>query len=282
MTSNVIPPNQLISQLLSDLRLGKLDLPAMPQVMQKMNDIMSQSGASVRDVARIAATDAFLGGRLVQLANSPLFSTGKTIDSVQKAIACLGMEKVKNLVAGIMAKQLFQTANNNMQRRLQNLWAHSTQVAAISTLLAGRFTRISPDEAMLAGLLHDIGELPVLRYVEKLQVSGDVDHWLPKINAKVAPVIGKTILQAWKFPSAIVTAVAEHENVLHETAEIDLTDVVILADLHSRIGTNHPLAKSSWENIPAIRKSGLEPEQSIAMIKKSRGEILQLQQILSA
>ena len=282
MKANAVSLDQLVSSILGDLKLGKLELPVMPQVMQKINDMASLPGVSIRNVARIAATDAALGGRLVQLANSPLISSGKSVDNIQTAIACLGIDKVKNLVAGIMAKQLFQTNNAGLKQTMQNLWAHSTQVAAISVLLARRFTRISPDEAMLAGLLHDIGALPVLRYIEKTQVGSDIGDWLEKVNARIVPVVGRTILQAWKFPPQIVEAVAEHENLHRDTEEIDLPDIVILADLHSVIGTRHSRAKISWENLPAIRKLGLEPEQSIVMLREAREELLMLQQILSA
>ncbi|MDH5649960.1 MAG: HDOD domain-containing protein, partial [Gammaproteobacteria bacterium] len=166
--------------------------------------------------------------------------------------------------------------------RLKDLWAHSTSVAAISALLAKRYTKISPDEAMLAGLLHDIGELPVLKYVEKYPGLANDAEWLLKVRVGVVPIIGRAILVSWNFPKEIVNAIAKPADIAQNSGPIELVDIVVVADLHSMIGSGISGYQRPLHDFPVIQKFGLEPKQSIKMLKEAREDIHLIQFALSS
>ncbi len=156
-------------------------------------------------------------------------------------------------------KQMFQATNDMVDQRLRAVWEHSVQVAAISRALAGHAPGVEPDQAMLAGLLHDIGILPILYRAEErdelLDTPGLLDHMIESLHTR----IGGAILKHWKFPEALVAVAAEHENLTRDHAgPADLVDVVQVAYLQSHIDTDHALNQADWSTIPAFRHLGLD------------------------
>jgi putative nucleotidyltransferase with HDIG domain len=233
-------------------------------------------------IAKAVSSDASIAARLLQVANSPLYRGTNAISNLQSAIARLGPPLVRNLVTSLILKQLFQTKSAALKHRMQTLWEHSTHVAAISHILAGKFTRLKPDEAMLAGLIHDIGVLPILVKAEGFpELTQDMNQ-LESIIEKLHASIGRLILEAWKFPPELVSVAAEHEDLKRVSNETDYTDVVTVANLHSYLGSKHPLAQVKFTDVPAFTKLGLTPETSIATLEAAAAEMKEVRSLLAA
>ena len=270
--------DEFISKVLDDLKNNRLKLPTLPQVALKINDTIENPNSTAKDVTRIVATDAALSARLIQVANSPMYRTSSPAEDVQAAVTRLGMKQVRNLASSLLIRQLFHTKFPVLKTRLERLWTHSAHVAAISYVLAKKRTKLKPDEAMLGGLVHDIGELPILFYAEKFPAIAANETTLDNITDKIGPVLGKVMLQTWKFPATLVTVVGEHENLARNAdGPVDYADIVLVANLHSYIGSQHPHTKRDWSNIPALKKLGLTPEESIKTLNAARDEILEVQ-----
>jgi putative nucleotidyltransferase with HDIG domain len=193
----------------------------------------------------------------------------------------MGSSMVRNIITSFLVKQLFRSKNKSLQKRMGEIWNHSVHVAAISHVLATRFTKFKADEVMLAGLLHDIGKLPILAKAAKLTSMQENEKVLDMVLEKLHPTLGKTILQAWKFSDEIARVAAEHENIFHDSETLDFIDVVIVANLHSYIGK----AQSriiDWQNVPAMTKLKLDPEMSIGVLEEAQEEIMEIQKVLTA
>lgn len=273
--------DKFISDILADLKTGHLHLPTLPQVALKINDIIVDPNATAKAVAKVVGADPALSARLIQAANSPLARANHKVENVQTAVTRLGMLTVRNLVSSFLIRNMFHTRYPALKQRMLSLWNHSAQVAAISFVLANKYTELKPDEAMLAGLIHDIGKLPIIAKAEEypglVKNPASLDVVLDKLHAR----LGKVIVQAWRFAPEFVTAVAEHENLQYEGEGIDLVDVVTVANLHSYAGKDHPLGRLNWAEVPAFKKLELDPEASIAALEEARQEIQQIFQLLS-
>ena len=274
--------DQFVGEMLDDLKNNRLKLPVLPEVALKVREAVNNPDAAAATIAKAVSSDASIATRLLQVANSPLYRGNAAISNVQNAIARLGPPLVRNLVTSLLLKQLFQTKSPVLKERMQKLWEHSTQVAAISHALARKLTRLKPDEAMLSGLIHDIGVLPILVKAENspslLQNPALLDELITKLHASV----GRLILEAWKFPPELVTVAAEHENLARISDAVDYTDVVTVANLHSYLGTKHPLAGVKFSDVPAFTKLGLTPETSIAALEEAAGEMKEVKGLLAA
>jgi HD-like signal output (HDOD) protein len=274
--------DEFINKLLGDLRRNDLRLPTLPQVALKITDTIENPNSTAKDVTRVVATDAALSARLIQVANSALYRSATRVEDVQMAVTRLGMKQVRNIATSLLIRQLFHTKYEGLKKRLEKLWSHSAHVAAISAVLARKHTKLKPDEAMLAGLIHDIGELPILAYAEQFPAIAASETTLDEITEKIGPALGKAMLQVWKFAPPMITVVAEHENLARNApGEPDYCDVVLVANLHSYLGTQHRLGRANWADVPALKKLGLSPEESINTMKEAREDVLEMQRLLT-
>lgn len=271
---------RFLQDLLDDLEHHRLVLPTLPEVALRIRDVADDENASIADLTRIIATDAALSARLIQVANSPLMRGTRTVESVDSAVARLGMKLVRDLATSIVVEQTFQPTSDLTDRKLHQLWQHSVAVAAIAHVLASQFTRLAPEQAMLAGLVHDIGALPILTkvedYPELLEDEAAVDAVLHELH----PRVGAAILASWNFSPELVQAVAEHENLMRDVPEVDYGDVVMVANLQSYIGSDHRLARCDWSQIPAFARLGLSPEVNVIEIEETAEDIRETQRLL--
>jgi len=259
-----ISEQEFLKSLLDDLENDKLVLPTLPEVALKVRDTLENDDVSMNKVSDVISSDAALSARLIQVANSPLLRASQPIDTLLGAISRMGFTMIKNLVTSMVMEQMFQATSDTTDSRLRAIWEHSTQVAAISHALCAEMTKLPADQAMLAGLVHDIGALPILSRVEEHPEILDDETILDSIIQKAHTTIGAAILKKWNFSDEIVAVASEHENLARDhDGPADYTDVIMVANLQSHFGTDHPHTTKDWTKIPAFAKLGLEPEMNI-------------------
>jgi HD-like signal output (HDOD) protein len=269
-----------VNELIEDLETGQLQLPTLPEVALRVRDVVDDENANANQIADIIAQDAALSARLIQVTNSPLYRGRQEIDRLSMVVARLGNKLVRNLVTSQVMKQMFQATNDMVDQRLRAVWEHSVQVAAISRALASRAPGVLPDQAMLAGLIHDIGILPILYRAEErdelLDTPGLLDQLILRLHAR----IGGAILKHWKFPDALVAVAAEHEDLERShTGPADLVDLVQVANLQSHIDTDHPLAAADWSRISAFHRLGLDVDVSEIELTDVQEDIEEVQRL---
>ena len=255
------PEEVFVNELIEDLESGQLQLPTLPEVALRVRDVVDDEDANASQIAEIIAQDAALSARLIQVGNSPLYRGRQEIDRLSMVVARLGNKLVRNLVTSQVMKQMFQATNDVVDQHLRAVWEHSVQVAAIARALAGSVPGVMPDQAMLAGLIHDIGTLPILYRAEERDELLETPGLLDQLIARLHTRIGGAILKHWKFPDALVAVAAEHENLerTHEGGP-DLVDLVQVANLQSHIDTDHPLGQVDWGGVSAFQRLGFETD----------------------
>jgi putative nucleotidyltransferase with HDIG domain len=259
---------KLLDQLFNDLEDDKLVLPTLPEVALRVRETLEDEDAGMGDVARIITTDAALSARLIQVSNSPLLRAARAIDSVESAVTRMGANMTRNLVTSIAMEQMFQATSDATDRRLRDLWEHSTQVAALSHALATQFTKLKGDQALLAGLVHDIGALPILTMAEDVPELLNDEQLLDNIIRKAHTSVGEAILKKWNFSDEMIAVASDHEDITRDhPGNADYVDVIVVANLESYLGTNHPLAQVDLDTVPAFKKLGLEPHSDVVDVE---------------
>lgn len=272
----------ILKDLLDELERDALVLPSLPDVALKVRDVVEDADANAKDLAKVITTDAALSARLIQVANSPLLRGTKKIESVDMAVTRMGRPMVRNCVNSIIVQQMFQPTTDVTDRLFREFWEHSTTVAAISQALAP-FAKQKPDQAMLAGLVHDIGALPVIKRAEEVRELLKDEALLRDVIAAVHTRIGTKLLTKWEFPAEIVAVVNSHEDVQRSKGSApDLVDVVIVANLQSYFGKDHPHAKVNWKSVPAMSRLGLDTEVSVIDMEDTGESIKEMQAALRA
>ncbi len=248
----------ITQDLAKAIEKDKLVLPTLPEAALQVREIAESDDSSISDLVKVISTDTALSARLIRVCNSPLFRGSRAIDNLNTAVSRLGMAYTSNLAMGLAMEQMFQATSDMIDRRLRTTWQTSTEVAGICHVLAQHYTRLKPDQATLAGLVHLIGVLPILRYVEDndIEISGLM---LDKVVDELHPRIGGMILKKWDFSPELQSVPQEYTNFLRQTDNADYADLVMVANLQLVAGTEHPWTEMDWKAVSAFERLGLDP-----------------------
>lgn len=266
--------SSFLNGLFEDLEKDRLVLPTLPEVALKVRDTLEDEDSSMMDVAHVITNDAALSARLIQISNSPLLRASRQIETVEAAVTRMGSNMVRNLVTSIAMEQMFQATTDVTDMRLRTVWENSTQIAAIASALSIPQTNLQADQALLAGLVHDIGILPILSRAEDYPELLNNEQALDRIIADAHVKVGEAILRTWNFSDDLVKVAAEHENLSrYHAGPPDYVDIVIVANMQDAYGTDRPYARVDWTTVPAFEKLGMETDVSSVDMDEANAEI---------
>lgn len=253
-----------LAELLDAIKNDRLTLPTLPEVALRIREAVEDPEATSSAIANEIAKDAALAARVIKVANSPLLRGRIAVDNLQLAITRMGIAFVRNLATGLAMEQMFQATNDQVDARLRETWEHSIEVASICQVLASHYTDLKPDQAMLAGLVHEIGTLPILTCAEDTPEILEHKGILEKVIHRLHPKIGAAILKTWDFPNELVAIPLGYLDFerTHE-GPADYVDLVTVANLQSYAGSNHRLGQVDWTTVPAFQKLGMSPEVDV-------------------
>lgn len=252
--------------IIDDLENDRLPLPTLPEVAIRVRETVDDDNATIRDISEIIITDAALSARIIQVANSALYRGLSSADTVHNAVTRMGLNTVRNLATSLVMKQLFQATNPVVDKYLRKAWKLSTDIAALSAVLAKSYTQLESDSALLAGLTHSIGLSPILVKAESDIALLNNTEKLDQIIYDIYPAIGAKILENWGFSASMVSVPAEHLNIdrIHD-GPADYTDVVQVALIETVTGSDHPLGHLDSSEIAAFKRLGMEDMEEIDM-----------------
>lgn len=265
-----------------ELDANRLVLPTLPDIALKVRDAVSKGDASARELADMIVTDASLSARLIRVANSPLYRGVAEINNIQMAVARLGNMTVRTLVTSLVMQQMFCPTTQLLEHHFRHTWEQSINVSSISRALAAFAPHLNADEAMLAGLIHQIGKLPILMLVENIPQFRESPTLLAKLLEKAHPPIGKMIMDTWDFPEGLKLVTSEYVNFQYDSKpKADYVDVVQVAFLQSIAGTDHPACRVDCSTVPSFAKLGLATDSEVLEIESISDEIELAKSMLS-
>ena len=251
---------KVLQELIHAIENDELVLPTLPEVALKVREAAEDPDVGIPQISKVIGNDAALTARIIKVVNSPLLRSNKEITDLQMAVSRLGINYTCNLATGLAMEQMFQATSDVVDRKMREVWNKSTEIAGICHVLCRHYTRLMPDQATLAGLVHQIGVLPILTYAEEhnelLADSISLNHVIEQIH----PIIGDKILRTWEFPEPIAIVPSQYLDFTRDSAKVDYVDIVQVATLQSYLGSEHPYTQLDWSKVPAFAKLGLDPQ----------------------
>jgi HD-like signal output (HDOD) protein len=213
-------PEVFVRKLMRDLALGDIRLPSFPDIAARVQKVLEDPRSAPAKVAAVVRSEAALAARILRLANSAFLNpSGEPISDLRVALTRLGVQLVRCTAVSFALQQMqFGGGEPALRSRLQQLWRDGALVAAIAYVLARETRTANPDEALLTGLLHNIGKLYIA-----LNAPPGIDALAAGEAAHAQ--IAATILTHWKFPAALVAAV-RNQNEADVAGGDSLTDIV--------------------------------------------------------
>jgi len=251
--------------IIDDLENDRLPLPTLPEVAIRVRETADDDNASITDVSKIIETDAALSARIVQVGNSALYRGINPAETVQAATMRMGLDTVRSLATSLVMKQLFQATHPAVDEYLRKAWKQSTDVAALSAMIAKSSTTLEADSALLAGLTHSIGLSPILVKAESNPEVLNDPQELERLLYEIYPIVGSRILENWGFSEALVKVPAEHLDINRngDNGKADYVDIVQVALLQTLDDPFHPLADIDHSQVSAFERLGMHagPEE---------------------
>ncbi len=259
---------QFLEHLLEEIEKDRIVLPSLPEVALKVREAVDKGNTTASQLANLIAEDAALTARLLQVANSPLYRARTEITNLQMAVMRLGYDTVRTLMMGLSLKQVFQPDSKLLASYFTEIWKASVDIAALSRAMATLCPDLDTEQALLAGLIHQIGKLPVLSLANKSpQISKDpqaLDLLLDALHTQV----GEVIMQKWHFPESLSRVVTQYNQWERKTADgkADYVDLVQVAHLEhiAAQGEQPPVEPSQ---IAAFSRLGLAPDIEVVEIE---------------
>ncbi len=276
---------EFIEGLAKELSAKSLVFPTSLNITMRIRAALNDPNSSTEKVAHIVGAEPVLSAQLLRLANSAAMNTGgKTITDLRTAITRLGYALVRNVAISVGMRQLAEADQEGAtQLRIEKLWKHCTLVAALAYVLAKKKARINPDEAMLAGMLHDIGSFYILTRAKNYPDLFADESTLDEIIQQWRAEIGQAILESWEIPEEIAAAVRNHEQSERTHAgPADLTDVILVANILGCQAKPCIPENLDWETAPsAFERLKLDEETCATAMQESEEEIKRIAQALA-
>jgi HD-like signal output (HDOD) protein len=213
-------------------------LPALPRTYARLRETMAKGDATVQEVSAVISSDSAIAAKVLQIVNSAFFRLAKRVTKIEQAVTYLGFIAIRNLTMSVEVFSQWSRSGAPAGFDAERLQQQAQQVAATARALAP--DSVSRDDAMLAGLLHNIGYCVLVdqcpaeieRAAKFAREKGIPMHQAERdvIGATHAEV-GAYLLGIWGLPYQIIEAVAfQHAPAQVGQSELDLLAVLAIAE----------------------------------------------------
>ncbi len=207
--------NALLTILVEKIRTDTLVLPSLPEVALKIRQLAEDPDVNLNKMAEMISHDPALSARIMKIANSAFVGRGIHVNTLHQATTRIGLRYIKNVVTAMAMEQLFVSKSAVIKHQMDKVWAQTLELTAFALTVMQqynsnfKYTDVNFDTMTLAGLLHNIGALPILTEAEKqAEVFAD-EKIIHETIAAISGPISINIMRAWGFAEELIQ-VAEH------------------------------------------------------------------------
>jgi len=201
-------------------------IATLPEITLKIIELVEDTTSTAQDMHAVIQNDPALCSRILKVVNSAFYGLPRQIGSINRAVVLLGLNAVKNIAIAASLAKLFRGGEICANFSARDLWVHSIACATASKIIADKVRMGLPDEAFLAGLIHDIGIMVELqgdrhKLVEVMQQikyddDGAPDCDLLEVEQRIFGVdhqdFGLALCETWKFPHSFGSVAGHHHN----------------------------------------------------------------------
>ncbi len=248
-------------------RIGEVS--TLPTVAVQVMEVANNPDSGAEDLDEVVGLDAALAARIVRTVNSSYYGMQNKVGDLQLAISLLGFKEIRNLAMTAYIAQLFKRGAGHGPYTREGLWNHLIGVGTVARVIAEKCGKVSPREAYLAGLLHDLGLILIDQYLHKpfCQV---IDNLLPntplsKVEREILGFdhaeLGEYVATKWNMPPHLRTVIRYHHSPLEYVGEYEpIVNVVSLANFlcHAKNLTSLGVADTTVPSAEVFGSLGLD------------------------
>ncbi len=224
---------------MQDLLAAETGLASLPDIYARIVEAIKSPRSSAAYIADVISKDVSLSAKLLRLVNSPFYGFPQKIDTLSRAVAIVGSNHLSNLALGISVISLFTDMPAGVID-MKSFWQHSVACGTAARLLAGQVNGRNEERFFVAGLLHDIGRLVMIKHSPERYLA--VLQRVETLNEPVCDAervvwgfnhgeLAGGLLAQWKFPAVLESTIRLHHDpigsgMLLEPAFVHLADII--------------------------------------------------------
>ena len=275
------PGFEFVQRLAVELADDSFNLPPFPETALRVQDALKDPDVSIESLSSIVLSEPTLTVKLLRMANSAMMQRGPLeVTDVKVAISRIGINMVQSAAIALAADEAFRAPEGSLlSARLTKARRHSIKVCALAYVLAKKVKNAgSPDDAMLAGLLHSIGKFYILARADDSPELIANERALEQLLNEWYTGVGRAIVESWGFPAHIVDAVDEHELLGREkVGHADLTDIIVVANVLARAGEFEDKSQAAEDlglnQMPSLTRMHFDGEAVLDFIEESEEDM---------
>jgi HD-like signal output (HDOD) protein len=268
--------NRLLTLFANFFQDHELEIPTLPEVARRLRKAI-ENDVDVAEAVKIIQLDPVISAKLIEVANCPLYVMQFPARNCLDAVRRIGLNATRNLVVALSTKQVFHCKSSLLKQHLEELWKQSLYLSMLSHVLAKSTGQQNPEDALLAGLVCDIGALPFFSFVSNLPAEYISDKEILQAIPILKGFVGSVVLKEWGFPKEFIdVALNSSDWFQNSSPELTLADIVVLSRLHALIGKRNTAEIPAITAIPAaskLKNLALSPENSLAILHAAKQNI---------
>lgn len=221
---------EIFKKIAAEVEQGELAFPTGAQVALKVRQALDDPDCPIETAARLIQAEPLLAARVIAIANSVVYNrSGQEVTDVRVAVTRLGFRTVRSLAVAVVTRQMAgQSKDKTHQALLNKLWDHTSHVASLAHAIARHVTKLDPETAMFAGIIHEIGGFYMLSRLADFPdlLEGDFTEWIEEGEVEV----GRAVLRHLAVPESIGTAIEGYWDGYLAMPPVSLADTLLLAD----------------------------------------------------
>lgn len=224
---------QMLADIAKELS-GEVVFPTYFDAVLRLRKALHDPEQSIANLSRVISAEPLISAKLLHLANSVAFNpNGNEILDLKTAIIRLGLNVVHTTALSIVMTQLMRAKGMaEFAETTHSLWEHSIQTSAAAYILAKETGRLNCDEAMLAGLIHDLGAFYMLYRATQYEELRHRPDTIKYLIIQWHESIGVSLLNALGLPQEIVEATIDHDHIRSNPVTVrNLSDLIYVANM---------------------------------------------------
>ena len=273
---------KILEDIARDLSGNEITFPTFLDITFQVRAALKDPNLNVEQLSKLVGAEPLMSAKIIRMANSVAMNpSGREVADVKSAIVRVGMEAVRTVSFAVAMEQLLKSKQMQPFEALSHsLWEHTSHVAALCRVLARKMAKINGDEAMFAGLVHDLGVFYLMSRAanfpelanDKVELHGLLVGWHDNI--------GHALLSAMGLPESVLEAVRDHETDREVTAVDNLSNVHYIANKIANRTSSWRDAELDGEIDTSILETLFDAETMAEIVEESEEEVHSLKAAL--
>ncbi|MEW7848903.1 HDOD domain-containing protein [Massilia aurea] len=215
---------------------GEITFPTSVNAVLRLQQALDNPDCHIDETIRLVLAEPQLAARTVAMANTAAFggSASMPVTNVRTAVTRIGYRRLQALVASLVVRQFGNRIKDpQLRAKAEQLWEHTTHMAAIAYSLARRVTGVNPDTALFAGIVHEVGAFYLLARADEFPglLDDDADNW----GALCEDVVSAEVMKRLSIPQAVSDAIADMRGGWLNMPPGTLLDTLLMANQYAPV-----------------------------------------------